>query len=71
MATIYVNGLSIHMNEIAYLTFNENSQNMTGPVVSICMLYETLKLIHETIGQVIEQHDAKLHELIRSQQNMN
>lgn len=69
--SIYANGLQVQMNEIAFLQFMENSQTYSGAVANIVVQYEVLKQMHQVIGQVIEQHDAKLHELKRSKENMN
>jgi len=71
MSSIYVNGANLQMNEVVMITFNENSQTGMQGVVKVAMTYEVFKLIHENWGQVIEQHDKKLHELQRSKENMN
>lgn len=69
--SIYVNGANLQLNEVAMITFNENSQTGTQGVIKIAMTYEVFKLIHEHWANAIEQHDKKLHELQRSKENMN
>jgi hypothetical protein len=69
--SIYANGLNIQMNEVAVLTFMEQSQQGNMPVCQVAIQYEILKMMHETIGRVIAQHDAKLSELQRTKGGMN
>jgi hypothetical protein len=69
--SVYANGFSIQLNEIAFLEFIENSQTFNGPVARIAVQYDILKQIHATIGEAIEQHDKKLHQLQRDKANMN
>lgn len=69
--SIYVNGFNLYLNEVAMITFNENSQTGTQQAVKIALTYEVLKMMHKTLGDAIEQHDKKLHELRRSKENMN
>jgi hypothetical protein len=71
MISIYVNGANLQLNEVAMITFNENSQTGMNGVVKIAMTYEVFKLIYENWGQAIQQHDMKLHELQRTKENMN
>jgi hypothetical protein len=64
--SVYANGLTIHMNEIAYLEFTENMQSHNGPVARIAIQYEALKQMHAAIGDAIMQHDARLSELSKA-----
>ncbi len=59
--SIYANGLNINMNEVCVLTFLENVNGQTAPVVQVAITYENLKLIHAGMGNVIEQHEKNLH----------
>lgn len=68
---VYANGFQIHLNEVAFLSFGENSQDRNGPVARVVMLYELLKDMHRVLGESIEQHDKKLGELQRTKANMN
>lgn len=67
----YVNGMSINLNEIAHIEFTTQIRDTIIPTVKVSMLYDVLKQMHKTMGEAIEQHDAKLHELQRTKQNMN
>lgn len=67
--SVYANGLQLNLNEVALMEFSENGSN--NPVARIAVTYETFKLFYQLMGQAIEQHDKKLHELQRSKQNMN
>lgn len=69
--SVYVNGMQLHLNEIALIEFKENSQTGDSSVAKIAMLYPTLKEFHKVIGEAIEQYDKKLHELQRTKANMN
>lgn len=69
--SIYANGINISMNEVGIITFMENGQEGAQPVAKIAMLYEVVKLLHKALGEVIEQHDAKLGQLQRTKENMN
>lgn len=69
--SIYVNGANLQLNEVAMITFNENSQSGMQGVVKVAMTYEVFKLIHESWANAIAQHDMKLHELQRTKDNMN
>lgn len=69
--SVYVNGMQIYMNEVVIIEFKENTQFCNQTVVSVAMLYEVLKQLHQGLGQAIEQHDKKLHELQRTQAKMN
>ena len=71
MNSIYVNGFNLYLNEIAIISFNENSQLGAQNVVKIALTYEVLKMMNNTISEAIEQHDKKLHELQRTKANMN
>ena len=68
---IYSNSVSLSLNEAAHIDFGVNTNNFNGSVTKIVMLYDTLKMMHEMIGNAIEQHDKKLHELQRTKGNMN
>ena len=48
-----------------------DANNKVVPVTTVSMLYDTLKAMHKTMGEAIEQHDAKLHLLQRNKDNMN
>lgn len=67
----YINAAQIHINEVAVIDFMENTQTGGGLVAKVAMLYSTLKELHRTIGEAIEQHDKKLGELQRTKSNMN
>ena len=67
----YVNAAQIHINEVAIIDFIENTQTGGGVVAKIALLYTTLKELHKTLGDAIEQHDKRLGELQRSKSNMN
>jgi len=69
--SVYSNNINIHLNEVAIMEFRENSQNGMQIVASVAMTYEVFKMLHETMGNSIEQHDKKLHELQRTKANMN
>lgn len=69
--SVYSNNVNLHMNELPILEFRENSQNGMVIVASVVMTYDFLKSLHEMIGNVIKQHDLKLHELQRTKENMN
>ena len=69
--SVYSNGVQIYLNEVAILEFRENTQLGNQIATSVVMTYENVKAFHEGLGQVIEQHDKKLHELKRSKENMN
>lgn len=69
--SLYTNAMQIHMNEVALIEFKENTQFANQTVVSVAMTYEVLKQFRDTLNQVIEQHDKKLHELKRTKDNMN
>lgn len=71
MIPIYVNGMSLQLNEIAFIEFRVNSQTINGPVAVVTMQYEVLKQMYTAMGEAIEMHDKKLHELKRSKENMN
>ena len=71
MTPLYVNGFNLYLNEIAFIEFRVNSQTANGPVVNIAVQYDVLKQMHATIGEAIEMHDKKLHELQRTKANMN
>jgi len=67
--SVYANGLQLNLNEVALLEFSENGQN--NPVAKVAVTYETFKLFHKLMGEAIEMHDKKLHELQRTKANMN
>lgn len=67
----YINAAQIHINEVAVIDFMENTQTGGGLVAKVAMLYPTLKELHRTMGEAIEQHDKKLGELQRTKSNMN
>lgn len=69
--SLYVNGFNLQLNEVAMIDFTENSQTGMEKVIKVVCTYEVLKLMYQTIGNAIEQHDKKLHELQRSKENMN
>ena len=69
--SVYTNAMQVHMNEVAIIDFRENTQMGNQSVTSVAMTYESLKQFSEMLGQVIDQHDKKLHELKRSKENMN
>lgn len=69
--SVYVNGFNMQLNEVAMIDFTENSQTGMDRVIKIVCTYETLKLMHKTMGEAIEQHDKKLNELQRTKANMN
>lgn len=64
MTAIYINGLNIQMNEVAFLQFNLNDQNGLTPVIKICTNYEFLEQIHSAIGGCLAQHKAKLNYVV-------
>jgi len=68
---IYVNGFNLQLNEVAMIDFNENSQTGTQQVVKVAVMYDALKMMYKSLGEAIEQHDKKLHELQRNKENMN
>lgn len=69
--SVYANGLLIQMNEIALLQFTMNNQNGQTPVVTVAIMYDVLKQMHEAIGNCIKQHDTNLHQLKRDQAKAN
>lgn len=69
--SVYTNNIQININEVAIINFGENSQMGENSVAKVAMLYDTLKQFYELIGQTIEMHDKKLHELQRTKANMN
>lgn len=69
--SIYANGLNLQMNELAVITFMEQLQTSNTPVCQVAITYEVLKMMHETIGQAIAQREANLHQLRRTNENMN
>lgn len=64
----YVNGFQINISEIARIKFLEQSQLQvnTNECIEVAMTYEALKMLHNNLGDVIEQHDAKLANLKKS-----
>lgn len=69
--SVYTNAMQVNMNEVAIIDFRENTQLGNQSVASVAMTYETFKQFRDMLNQVIEQHDAKLHQLQRSKDNMN
>lgn len=69
--SVYSNGFNINLNEVAILDFRENTQDGNNSVAKVAMLYSLLKEMHKVLGDAIEQHDKKLHELTRTKNNMN
>ena len=69
--SVYSNFINLHLNEVAIIEFKENAQNGNQAVASVAMTYETFKMLHKSMGEAIEQHDAKLHQLQRNKDNMN
>ena len=69
MSSIYANGLQLNLNEVAFMEFSENHQS--NPVAKIAVTYDTFKLFYKLMGEAIEMHDKKLHELQRTKANMN
>jgi hypothetical protein len=67
----YANQLLVNLNELAFLEFAQASQTFNGSVAKIVVNYETLKQMHELIGNVLAQRDANLHELSRARSVMN
>lgn len=61
--SVYANGLTIHMNEIALLQFMENTQNGSNSIVTVAIVYDALKQMHGAIGQCLEQYEKNLHQL--------
>ena len=69
--SVYSNGIQIYLNEVAIFEFRENTQLGNQTVASVAMTYENVKAFYEGLGNMIEQHDKKLHELQRTKANMN
>lgn len=69
--SVYANGLTIHMNEIALLQFMENTQNGSSSVVTVAIVYDALKQMHDAIGQCLKQYEQNLHELQRDKNRAN
>lgn len=69
--SIYANGLNININEVAILTFLENVAGQTAPVVQVAVTYDVLKQLYAGIGSVIEQHDARLGQVISDRARAN
>jgi len=69
--SVYVNGFNLQLNEVVMIDFTENSQTGMEKVIKVVCTYDTLKLFHKTLGEAIEQHDAKLNLLQRNKDNMN
>lgn len=72
MNNVYTNGMNLNLNEVAHLEFLMTIQGGGSiPVARVSMLYDVLKQLHKSMGEAIEQHDAKLHQLQRAKENMN
>lgn len=69
--SVYSNGIQIYLNEVAIFDFRENTQLGNQTVASVAMTYENVKAFYEGLGNMIEQHEKKLHELQRTKANMN
>ena len=69
--SVYANGMQLYLNEVAIIEFRETTQTGIQTVASVTMTYENAKAFYEGLGNAIEQHDKKLHELKRSKENMN
>ena len=69
--SVYSNNVNFHMNEIPIIEFREQGVNGVVIVASVALTYDLLKTFYEVVGNAIEQHDKKLHELQRTKENMN
>lgn len=56
----YTNGINININDIVRLTFSDSANGKTNEVSEVCMQFEFLKAIHETIGGAIVNHEEKI-----------
>lgn len=65
----YVNGWNIAINDMSRITFMEDTGQGVAPTVisKIVMQFETLKMLREALGKVIEQHEANLKQLAEKQ----
>jgi hypothetical protein len=70
-AALYVNSINIQMNELALIEFKLNNHTGINTVVMLAFNYDFLKQMHEAIGQCIEQHEAKVHQLNRDKLKAN
>lgn len=64
----YANGFQINIAEVARIKFLDQFQLQLNPIeiITIVMHYDTFKTLHQQLGDVIEQHDAKLANLKKS-----
>jgi hypothetical protein len=68
----YINQMNCNIAEIVRLQFNEVIQDDQPPIFStiICMHYEFLKAVYDTIGKTIEQHEEQLKN-VKSNQKLS
>lgn len=67
----YVNGFKLSVQEVAILEFTINTQQENKTIVSVVMMYEALKQIHERMGAVIQEHDDKLAKIANDRAKAN
>jgi hypothetical protein len=64
---IYANGFKLHVNENARIIFVDGIDPAEMKVVgTVVMAYEAFKALHESMGNIIEQHNAKLENVKKS-----
>ena len=58
----YINQMNVRIAEIARLQFNDVIQDDQPPIFSlvVCMNIEFLKVVYDTIGKSIAQHEEQL-----------
>jgi hypothetical protein len=64
---IYANGFKLHINENARIIFLDGIDSSEMKIVgTITMAYGVFKALHENMGNIIEQHNAKLENVKKS-----
>ena len=64
---IYANGFKLNINENARIIFLDGIDTSEMKVVgTVILCYEAFKALHENMGNIIEQHDAKLANVKKS-----
>lgn len=71
--SIYFNQVGINVADIVRIEFQDNKPNNTGieNVASLTCQYDTVKLLHKALGQVIDDHDAKLAKIVDDRAKAN
>lgn len=67
----YTNGFNVNINEVVRLTFVDQSPTGQKIVHELCMPYDLLKGMYDTLGRAITDHDAKIAEASQQRLKVN